>query len=91
MVKGGFQFKDILKINREKLGLTKSELAKIIDKTPGYISKIEGGYTPPKYEICILLCDVLSLTHDQKNIFLKLALKEQIKDDWQFIKKISLS
>ena len=85
-------FKDLLKYHRENAGLSKSDLARHIDKTDGYIRKIENdGYTPPILSVCQALADKLELSDTEKTQFLEYAFMERIKSDAEFLNHLSLS
>ena len=55
-------FNDLFKKYRLRQNLTKLGIAKYLEKTDGYIRKVENqGYTPPQYSICKKLADIFSV------------------------------
>lgn len=83
-------FKDLFREFRTRNNQTKSELAKYIQKTDGYIRKIENdGYTPPTYDICIKLSKALHLNDEEKSQFLHAAFLGRIKSEDQFFKQLN--
>lgn len=56
--------KDILRIEREKLGLTQSELADKVFVDRKNISKYENGHSNPTLDTLVKLADILDCTTD---------------------------
>jgi phage repressor protein C with HTH and peptisase S24 domain len=54
---------------RRQAGLTKSALARAVNVTIGYISKLESGKTPPPENQRWALCEALGLSDDQSQTF----------------------
>ena len=82
-------FKDLLKTNREQAGVSVSQLAKGIEKSEGYIRKIENyGYTPPTYAICNQIVSILGLTDAERQQFMKQAFLERIHTEMDFFKEV---
>ncbi len=78
-------FKSLLKKHREASGLSKSELARHLDKTDAYIRKLENlGYNPPTYEICCQLSTLFTLTPSDRKAFLTAAFHERLHEDRLF-------
>ena len=86
---GKTKFKDLLKSNREQAGVSVAQLAKGIEKSEGYIRKIENyGYTPPTYAICNRITSILELTDAQRKQFMKQAFLERIHTEMDFYDEV---
>lgn len=77
-------FADLLRKFRLDRDLYKVDLAEAIQKSDGYIRKLELGYTPPTFPICQKLAETLSLTEDEKKQFIAAAFFGRIKPDLIF-------
>jgi len=78
-------FKELLHEFRIRKSLHKMDLAKHLNKSETYIRKIEVlGYTPPTFEVCTQLAELLELTPEDKRRFMEAAFKERIKSESQF-------
>lgn len=84
------KFKDLLTRHREDKGLSKTELAEKIGKSLSYISALEAGRdTPPTYEVCVKLAEVLSLNAHAKYEFLRQAFYDkQSEDNKRYIEEL---
>ena len=86
---GKKKFKELLKSNREQAGVSVSQLAKGIEKSEGYIRKIENyGYTPPTYAICNRMVSILGLTDTNREQFMKQAFLERIHTEMDFFEEV---
>jgi transcriptional regulator with XRE-family HTH domain len=56
---------EVVRDTRKEKRMTQEQLAKAIDVTPGFITKIETGKSYPGYERCMTLCEVLGLPFDK--------------------------
>jgi putative transposase len=78
-------FKELLHEFRIRKSLHKMDLAKHLNKSETYIRKIEVlGYTPPTFEVCTQLAELLELSADDKRRFMEAAFKERIQSESQF-------
>jgi len=83
------KFSQLFKTYRQNAHLSKSDIARLTDKTIGYIQKIEDhDYTPPTFDFCNHLSEIFKLTSDDKTTFLQTAFQERIKNDIKFFNYI---
>ena len=82
-------FKTLLTQFRERLSLTKVDLARMLKVTDGYIRKLEMGYTPPTFTICNELAIALKLKSDEKQPFFEAAFLGRLGEDISFYTVIS--
>jgi transcriptional regulator with XRE-family HTH domain len=71
--------------------LSQEQVGKMIGSTRQYIDAIEkhkANTSPPRYEQCIKLAEVLTNDEDIKAKFLWLAFKERIRNNWSFYQHI---
>ncbi len=81
-------FASLLTHFRDNAKLSKVDLAQAIEKTDGYIRKLEMGYTPPTFPICQKLVPILKLTTDETIQFYTAAVLGRIGDDRMFFEEI---
>jgi len=76
------RFNELLTRYRNKIGLSKTDLAKKLNVSPGYVMNLESGRRkPPTFERCYQLAKILKLTDEECKIFYKTAQNERIPED----------
>lgn len=84
----GDHFKE-LRLSAKPKKISQQELGEIIGSTRQYIDAIEKGRgqtTAPRYELLVKLIHFLNLNKKQSIIFLRLAFKDRIKNNWDLYK-----
>lgn len=82
-------FQRLFKTYREAARLSKLDVAHHIEKSEGYIRKIEDyAYTPPTYAVCMQLVKLFNLNASERASFLKQAFLERIKDNRDFFDEL---
>lgn len=85
-------FKEYLTLYRERSGLTIAGLARAIQKTEGYIRKIEKyDYTPPTYAVCCELAELFKLNKSERKSFMRQAYIERTQSESSFLSEFSLT
>lgn len=76
------QFKELLKIFRERATLTKTALAEKVGVTPTYMMELESGRKPPStLARCREIAKALSLSPGETKSLIDAAMKERISDE----------
>lgn len=82
-------FKELFKIHREAAGLSKSDVARHLNRTDAYIRKLENlGYTPPTYDICCQLVTLFNLQDSERRAFLQAAFQERLHENGRFYQDV---
>ena len=83
-------FGDLLSEYRSRSGLSKTDLARSIAVSLGYIINLEAKRKkPPTYDICDRIASLLRLTKIERSNFMGLAFSERLKpEDRKFIKEL---
>lgn len=78
------KFSSLLKFYRERARLTKTEVSKRLGVSAAYLINLENRRdTPPSYERCNQLADILNLSKPEQQEFLMTAFRERTNTDSQ--------
>jgi len=76
------KFNELLTKYRDRIELSKTDLARKLSVSPGYIMNLESGRRkPPTFEKCYQLAKILKLTENESKNFYKTAQDERSSEN----------